>query len=82
MMGTWGHATIGQSSAANEQLSINYLQKSLIYVFQRMDRWIDVVTDYNSKEYNCLLISRAGLVADESGDNNRIQLKFCISRLN
>ena len=49
LTGTWGHAMIGLSTAANEQL-INYLFESIVFVLKIMDRWRDAMTYHEQHE--------------------------------
>ena len=74
LKGTWGHATIGLSTAANEQLAINYLFESIVFVLKIMDRWSDAMTYHEQHE------AKMG-GTNVSNGNNRMELNFELEEL-
>ena len=73
LTGTWGHAAIGSSTAANEQL-INYLFESIAFVLKIMDRWSDAMTYHEQHD------AKMG-GTNVSNGNNRMELNFELEEL-
>ena len=73
LTGTWGHAAIGSSTAANEQL-INYLFESIAFVLKIMDRWSDAMTYHEQHD------AKMG-GTNVSNGNNRMELNFVLEEL-